>query len=695
MRFQKLSIRNFRGIREFVIDGLGDSVVVAGPNGCGKTCVLDAMRLLKSVYGGYQENEWQMWFGEFQINLGRLDDMKRLFRDPNKPVEITAEFELAKSELEYLQVNAETVLTPIVWREILGRDIYAMGNTALFASELRQYGTRVKETVTEGAARLRVEMEKGSFTGGMVISETGQVEATESKVLELVFQTYDPHHIGVIDYHSSSRNYEREAIGGVNLNLDAVTAQRRQYSLYNLRDKYRNVKAELATHFVRDMIASRGGVEAISSDLNATLEALFKTFFPDKSYRGPVAHSDGTVTFPVYLSSGLMHDIDELSSGEKELLYGYLRLRDSAPKNSIILLDEPELHLNPRLLQGMADFYHKYLGQALGNQLWLVTHSDALLRQAVGNPNFSVFHMMTDRGETEGNQALVVSAVDELDRAIVDIVGDLAAYRPRAKVVIFEGERDTEIDVTIVSRLFPDFAQQANLVSGGPKRRVRDLYSILAGAAQQARLPERFYAITDRDQDLSELTRETRVFRWDRYHIENYLLEPDLILEAVESLKGTQKTLTSAQVYDQLRVAATSLVSRLVLERLQAEVNTQLVGAIRIGADRGTTQPAVDLRSSIDGSRGRLDEVFKRFTTSNWLSELEDEIRATLTDALRNSSWIAEFPGRSVLSAYVQSNVGGVSYEAFRNVVIGKMVDAKFQPNGMAAILDQIVRADD
>ncbi|QKQ74600.1 ATP-binding protein [Nostoc sp. TCL240-02] len=61
--------------------------------------------------------------------------------------------------------------------------------------------------------------------------------------------------------------------------------------------------------------------------------------------------------------------INELSSGEKEVLYGYLRLRNTAPRNSVLLMDEPELHLNPRLISGLASFYHKNLGKPLGNQL--------------------------------------------------------------------------------------------------------------------------------------------------------------------------------------------------------------------------------------------------------------------------------------------------------------------------------------
>ena len=214
---------------------------------------------------------------------------------------------------------------------------------------------------------------------------------------------------------------------------------------------------------------------------------------------------------------------------------GYLRLRASAPKSSVILLDEPELHLNPALLQGLPDFYHRHLGRALGNQLWLVTHSDALLRQSVGNPNFSVFHMQgattTQPGE---NQALAVQAEDELERAIIDLVGDLATYKPHAKVVILEGAVG-EFDRLMVSRLFPLFAQTVNLVSGGSKSRVRDLYGILSRAGAAAGVGDRFFAVVDKDSGRSQPS-EARELPWDRYHIENYLLEPRYVLAALRAV---------------------------------------------------------------------------------------------------------------------------------------------------------------
>ena len=151
----------------------------------------------------------------------------------------------------------------------------------------------------------------------------------------------------------------------------------------------------MAASYVKELLAQEAGVpKAQQSTLTNTLKDLFTTFFPDKKFLGPQPTSTGSLEFPVETLTGSRHDLDELSSGEKEILYGYLRIRNSAPRYSIILLDEPELHLNPRLIRGLPEFYRKNLGEVLGNQMWLVTHSDALLREVVGRETYNVFHML-------------------------------------------------------------------------------------------------------------------------------------------------------------------------------------------------------------------------------------------------------------------------------------------------------------
>lgn len=139
----------------------------------------------------------------------------------------------------------------------------------------------------------------------------------------------------------------------------------------------------------------------------------------------------------------------------------------------MLLLDEPELHLNPRLIRCLPQFYQKHLGQALGNQIWLVTHSDALLRETVSQAGFSVFHMQQPSLHCRGhNQVHPIIATEDVERAVISLVGDLATYRPGAKVVIFEGS-DSEFDLKMTCTLFPELQASVNLISGGNKRRTR------------------------------------------------------------------------------------------------------------------------------------------------------------------------------------------------------------------------------
>src|SRR5262249_19639254 len=145
-------------------------------------------------------------------------------------------------------------------------------------------------------------------------------------------------------------------------------------------------------------------------------------------------------------------------------------------------------------------------------------------------------------GKLPDNQASEIRAAEELERGVIDLVGDLAAYRPGAKVVVVEGGGQSEFDVRVISTLFPDFQIRVNLLSGGNKSRVRDLHVLLEEASKKGGIPGRFYSITDRDLEKREEL-PGRVFTWDRYHIENYLLEDSYIYEVLRDLNVLRPSL--------------------------------------------------------------------------------------------------------------------------------------------------------
>jgi len=321
MQITNLTVANFRAITRIELRNLPASVVIAGPNGCGKSCVFDAIRLLKSVYGGYQPNEWQNWFGEFQINLNqRQGELLPLFQDHHRPLEVAIDLVLAPNEVEYLRQEAASLLKEQAWKDVVPEAAnWRYIGTAPIAAQLRAHQPEVERHAQEAMPEFLAELDKQIHGASLTIYPNGVIRTAPSRVLELVFSIYDTQHIGIIDYHGPNRNYGREQIGGINLNIESTEQRMRQHALYNYTNKYANLKSEMAGGYIRQLLARQANPDLSTDDkLTETLKELFTTFFPGKEFLGPQPTEDGRLMFPVRTPNGAQHDIDELSSARRK-----------------------------------------------------------------------------------------------------------------------------------------------------------------------------------------------------------------------------------------------------------------------------------------------------------------------------------------------------------------------------------------
>jgi predicted ATPase len=696
VRITSLGVTNFRAISRAEAGDLEDVVVVAGPNGCGKSCLFDAIRLLKSAYGGYNANEWQQWFGEFQISLDRPQpELISLFRDRTRPLTITATVTLAQAEKDFLLANATELLRPLIWRDVApGRERPVYGRGATVAAQLRSHGAQVERRLDDELTALRADLGKPNHAAELSIDPALTITVRESPTLQLVYSLFIPEHVGIIDYHSAQRSYQLEKVGNINLSIESTEQHYSQHALYNLQAKYQNIKSHMAAGYIRDLITTQAGQQLDRrTSLVDTLQELFRLFFPDKEFLGPRPTQDGRLLFPVRTATGAEHDINDLSSGEKEVLYGYLRIRNVAARRSVLLLDEPELHLNPRLIRGLPQFYHKHLGKALDNQIWLLTHSDALLKEALGREGFSVFHMLAATTALgQDNQLQRVNQDGAIDRAIMDLAGEVSAYQPGAKVVVFEGGGDSQFDLGMTCDLFPIFPTRVNAFSGTNKGKVRELHRLLQEAAAAGALKGRFYSIVDRDSDLVPAPTPARALQWDVYHIENYLLEAQFVLAALyEALRHRNRLTTPEQVLDSLRDSARATVGTLVNDQLTRWAHDLLSGAIGVGSNPRSASQAEELVRSVEGSAARLNQVRADSLNLHKIAEREAELRAMYSRDLETGQWVANFRGRDILRHFAGQHAGGIGYETLRNLIIARMRDAGYEPPGMKAIIQRIL----
>ena len=139
--------------------------------------------------------------------------------------------------------------------------------------------------------------------------------------------------------------------------------------------------------------------------------------------------SKNAKSIPIFTnSSGDKFNINELSSGEKQLFLRTLAIKMLNPENSIILIDEPELSLHPKWQQRIVDVYRK-IGK--NNQIIIATHSPHILG-SVKKENI----MLLDKDD-EGK--IVVRTGDELydsygqptDRVLKDIMGLETTRNPK------------------------------------------------------------------------------------------------------------------------------------------------------------------------------------------------------------------------------------------------------------------------
>lgn len=692
LKISDLTIQNFKAIREIHLPNLGDVVVVAGPNGCGKSCILDGIRFLKSVYAGYrQQNEWHQFFGEFQLNIQNADEVRRVFHDKTKPVVITASFQLSEVEKKYVKENVRRLVRNALWTQRFGPGplLQFTGNHPGFHEAKQKFEEAAKNFIDA----ILQKIDEPTQQAQMILKETIEISTEPNAVLQFVFGIYDPANIGIIDYHSANRTYHRERLGGINVNIEETSEKLAQHALYNWQNKYTNIKSELAAAYIRDLFIERsGGEETVTPSILSTMRQLFEIFLPGKHFDGPRPGQAGELTFPVKLASGGEHDIDDLSSGEKELVYGYLRLRNVSPSNSIILLDEPELHLNPRLVLGLPSFYRKHLGLELSNQLWMTTHSDAFLRDAYKNGGFTIFHMgpASTIGAND-NQAVSISAEDEINQAIVDLVGDIAGFRPGNKIVVFESSATANFDASMTKRLFPEFSQRINALSGDNKFGVRQLYAALEKAVSQMKLAIDIYAIFDRDSDLELRPSLARAFSWNVYHIENYLLEESYILKVMkDNPTFSNSDMSLETIRDALKECAEDSLYSLVEHRMRALINTRLMKCLDLNYDPKISDPVEGFGKVVSRVMTSIQKVGTADLNQNSLSLMRAEIQNELHKSLSSEQWRSEFRGRDILKRFSGKYLNGLPYEAFRDSIIARMGDDGYQPPGMKAVIDQI-----
>ena len=291
MKISQLTVDNIRGINLAVLDNLGDVVAIAGANGCGKSCLLDCVRLFKSQYGSYYANEERMWWQEKSLSIDDRTSAIAVLRQKNRNGRIVAAIKLEDTEKTFILEDTQRLTERLALLEIFPglRARYAEGLwNWRSVPELVLHEHRITEHTRNMQTDIRSALAQEQIHGEVTIHHNGTLSIVPNRALTYIFSTFEPDHLGVIDFHAADRSYTYEQVSNVNISFSQKDDEWKNSAMYNLAKKYSNVKSALATESIRNLIAEKaGGRQGVEADLMSTLRSIFNELIPGKRFEGP------------------------------------------------------------------------------------------------------------------------------------------------------------------------------------------------------------------------------------------------------------------------------------------------------------------------------------------------------------------------------------------------------------------------
>lgn len=354
--------------------------------------------------------------------------------------------------------------------------------------------------------------------------------------------------------------------------------------------------------------------------------------------------------------SGATLSFNSLSSGEQEVVKVLFDVARKDIKDSVIIVDEPELHLHPTLTFKLIEAL-KSVGDH-SNQFIFLTHSADLISTyySTGNVYF------IDSEQHGANQAHRLSDLNHSHKELVDLIGEnLGLFAVGKKLVFVEGE-DSSIDRLVYHALAQKYLPEAKVVPVGSVENITTL-NAFEEQIRNSIFGIDLYMVRDKDglstTQITTLERGGKIKCLNKRHIENYFLDAEILFKVAQKLylTTTKPEITRQYIEDQLKAIATDQVKLNLLQ------NTKEY----IAANHNFNIPTV---KSLDTKS--CDDIVIEFSTETTtaLSSLSDSLsevnlkswmgseKTRLENALNNDSWKNEFQGKAIFSKLCSDVLG-------------------------------------
>jgi len=601
MKILNFRIENFRNLHLAECLIIPDFTVICGGNGCGKSALLEAIMTAKEHAGSY---------GNFAF------DPRAVSTDAEKAT-LTMNLSFTDEERSFVQ---------------------------------KTYGSECPE-----ADEIIVEITKGG--GARTVKRSDAVRRLLSYYSQAIGSP------GFFDYINADRRVVKLQLQSWDASF--LSDERAKQTLALGEQKFQLTKQYLAGLKMRDLqdlqTSLRSG-KAVRKDSFGDIREFFNSFFAPMKFKDVFIDKS---PFEFIISTPLGDiDIDDLSSGEKEILNIFIRFHQLKPKGAIILLDEADAHLHPDLERRYLEVL-RLLGQ--GNQVVLTTHSPEMMIAAGTD---SLYTILKEPPQDGSNQLQRVTHSEHLHSVLSELMGSRGIISFNQRIVFIEGE-DASADRDIYEAAYPPSKFNVSFVPAGNSATVGRIADQVNALLTTTTGFQQYFSIVDGDIDRFEPdpTGGSRLFRLPVYHIENVLLDENEILEVTRHLmRGKCPYNTTDEVtkdLQELLFSATHLkpFTKAILDSKLSRMAKEAYDAVYKGGSTLTT------------SISKLE-----------YSEIEEEAKSLLRSALTNDTWRSKCKGRELLKAYCRKH--GITYNHFRNLLISRI---KEPPKVLADIMGKIL----
>lgn len=598
MRIENFKISNFKNIKKAEYNNLPDFIVICGGNGSGKSSILEALMTAKEALGGY---------GYFSRNPNCVSADSEF-------CELKIDIILSAKEVEYLkEVNPENQIT-------------------------NNYSATIR--ITKNGSTSLVEKSQGN--------------------LHALFSRYSEDR-SFFDYFSAQRTNIKSTLN--TWNSDFINEDNIKELLSEGTNKYHNIKYYLTTLKMTELKNIQQSIrkgELKDYDSLKDIREFFNSFFSPMEFED-VYLDTNPFKFSVKTPRGSI-DIDDLSSGEKEILNTYIHFHHLNPKDSIILFDEPDVHLHPELERR----YLRILKQlSSGNQMILTTHAPEMMIEAGSDSLFTVLKYSND----DDNQFLKVSSNSQLHQSLTDVMGAKGFVSLNKKIVFIEGE-ESSTDIDLFEKLFPNNEKNISFIPAGNSLSVKSTAAKVNALLTEGKTFQEYYCIIDGDFERhNDIEILDNIFQLPVYHVENYLLEENTVFQSLSQILGR------AMPYDSSDKVIEAF-KEIVLEDVHLLPFTRALLDSKIFKN---TELARDLIY-----QKKFDELAAIQPVN--FADIREEAKGILEEALANNNWNKKCKGRELIKGLCSRH--GLNYEQFRNILISNYNTV---PEDLNAIIDKII----